>query len=410
MGSRLRIIVLGYIVRGPLGGMVWSNLHYLMGLARLGHDVFFLEDSDDYPSCYDPVRDVTDTDPTYGLSFTARTMERIGFADRWAYHDAHAGRWHGPWGGRVAEICADADLVLDLSGVNPLRPWLLDVPARALVDTDPAFTQIRHLTDPVARDRALLHTAFLSFGANIGQRVCSIPDDGLPWHPTRQPVVLDTLRVTPGRPQGRYTTVMLWHSYPVQEYAGVCYGLKAESFMPYMDLPARVGPVFELAVGSATAPHSLLRRNGWSVRDSRKPTRDLPTYESYIRRSKAEFSVAKHGYVRTWSGWFSERSVTYLASGRPVLVQDTGFSDWLSTGSGVLAFASPEEAIAGLGEIDGRYAHHCRAAREMAAEYFDAAKVLPGLIERTMARPSLAREHSRGDESPGSLASEGPIR
>jgi len=405
MGSRLRIIVLGYIVRGPLGGMVWSNLQYLVGLARLGHDVFFLEDSDDYPSCYDPVRDITDTDPAYGLSFTARAMERIGFVDRWAYHDAHAGQWHGPCASRVAEICADADLVLDLSGVNPLRPWLLDIPARALVDTDPAFTQIRHLTDPAARERARLHTAFLSFGANIGQSRCSIPDDGLPWQPTRQPVVLDTLRVTPGRPQGRYTTVMLWHSYPVQEYAGVCYGLKAESFMPYMDLPARVGPIFELAVGSATTPHALLRRHGWSVRDSRKPTRDLPTYESYIRRSKAEFSVAKHGYVTTWSGWFSERSITYLASGRPVLVQDTGFSDWLSTGSGVLAFSSPDEAVAGLHEIDSRYAQHCRAARDVAVEYFDAAKVLPPLIDRAMTRPA-----GGGDTSRDRVPSEGLVR
>jgi hypothetical protein len=384
----LRIIVLGYIVRGPLGGMVWSNVHYLMGLARLGHDVYFVEDSDDYPSCYDPVRDATGTDPTYGLQFAARTLERIGFGDRWAYHDAHTSRWHGPCGARIREICAEAGLLLNLCGVNPLRPWFLDIPARALVDEDPAFTQIRYLTDPAARDRAVQHTAFLSFGENIGRSGCTIPDDGLPWQATRQPVVLDALRVTPGPPHGRFTTVMLWHSYPAREYAGVHYGVKSDSFIPYEDLPVRAGPIFELAVGSPAAPRALLRSKGWAVRDPRGPTRDLWAYQHYIRRSKAEFSVAKHGYVITRSGWFSERSVTYLASGRPVLIQGTGFSDWLQTGRGVMAFNTPEEALAGLDEINGRYGHHCRAARDIAAEYFDAGKVLPRLIDHAMTHHS----------------------
>ena len=386
MPSRLRIIVLGYIVRGPLGGMVWSNVQYLMGLARLGHDVYFVEDSDDYPACYDPVRDLTDADPTYGLRFAARMLERIGFGERWAYHDAHTSRWHGPCAGRVSAICGDADLLLNLCGVNPLRPWFLGIPARALVDEDPAFTQIRHLTDPAARDRALQHTAFLSFAENIGRRGCTIPDDGLPWHATRPPVVLDALPVTPGPSRGRFTTVMLWQSYPPREYAGVRYGMKSDSFIRYLDLPASAGSVFELAVGSPSVPRALLRSKGWTLRDPRGPTRDLWTYQRYVQRSKAEFSVAKHGYVISRSGWFSERSVTYLASGRPALIQDTGFSDWLETGRGAIAFTTPEEALAGVREIEAHYAPHCHAARDIAAEYFDARTVLPRLIDRAMTR------------------------
>ena len=382
--GRLRIVVLGYVVRGPLGGMVWSNLQYLMGLARLGHDVYFVEDSDDYPSCYDPIRDAVDVDPSYGLDFARDAFERIGFGGRWAYHDAHTSRWRGPCADRALDICAGAELLLNLCGANPLRPWLMEIPVRALVDEDPAFTQIRHLTEPGARERALLHTAFFSFGENIGHAGCAVPDDGLPWRPTRQPVALDVLPVTPGRPAGKFTTVMLWDSYAAPEYRGVQYGMKSDSFAPYLDLPERAGRVFELAVGSPSAPCTLLRQKGWTVCDPRGPTRDPWTYQRYVEASKAEFAVAKHGYVISRSGWFSERSVTYLASGRPVLLQDTGFSRWLRTGAGVIPFNTPAEAVAGIGEIDGAYDRHCRAAREIAEEYFDARKVLPALIACAM--------------------------
>lgn len=381
--SRLRIIVLGYVVRGPLGGMVWSNLHYLMGLARLGHDVYFVEDSDDYPSCYHPDTQGLDADPTYGLRFAARTFDSIGLSERWAYHDAHTARWYGPSANRILGVCATGHLLLNLCGVNPLRPWLMEIPARVLVDEDPAFTQIRHLMDPAARSRALQHTAFLSFGENIGGR-SSVPDDGLPWRATRQPVVLDAMPVTPGPAQGKFTTVMQWESYPAREYGGVRYGMKSDMFEPYIDLPEKAGRVFELVVSGPSAGRALLRSRGWGVRDPRGPTRDPWTYQRYIRRSKAEFSVAKHGYVVSRSGWFSERSAAYLASGRPVLVQDTGFSDWLETGSGVIPFETPEEALAGVEEINRRYEFHCRAARAIAEEYFDASKVLPRLVESAM--------------------------
>jgi hypothetical protein len=382
--SRLRIVVLGYIVRGPLGGMVWSNLQYLAGLSRLGHDVYFVEDSDDFASCYDPVRDVMDTDPTYGLAFASHAFLRFGLAERWAYWDAHTQRWLGPCADRIGGIFATAELLLDLCGVNPLRPWVMQIPTRVLVDEDPAFTQIRHLTDEHAIERARQHTAFFSFGENIGRPGCAVPDDGLPWQPTRQPVSLETLPVTPGPMRGKFTTVMLWDSYPARTHDGVRYGMKSESFMPYLDLPARVGPCFELAVGSATAPRSLLRQHGWRIRDSRRPTRSVDTYHRYLQRSKAEWSVAKHGYVVSGSGWFSERSVAYMACGRPVLLQDTGFSAWLPTGSGVIPFTTAEEAAAGVEQIESRYEHHCREARNIAEEYFDARKVLPPLIERAI--------------------------
>jgi hypothetical protein len=381
--------------------MAWSNCQYLAGLRQLGHDVHFVEDSDDYPSCYDPVRDVTDTDPSYGLAFADQTFRRLDLAEHWAYHDAHRNRWLGPAGLRIRDVLASADLLLDLCGVNPLRPWLLSIPARVLVDEDPAFTQIRHLTNPAAMDRALQHTAFFSFGANVNRRGCRLPSDGLPWQPTRQPVALSTVPCTPGRARGRFTTVMQWASYLSLRHRRTRYGMKADSFQPFIGLPRRVGAAMEIALGASSDVRRRLAANGWHVRDARQLTKSVESYQRYIRSSKAEFSVAKHGYVISRSGWFSERSVAYLASGRPIVVQDTGFSDWLPTGAGVRGFSTLEEAIGAVEAVDRDYAHHCRAARAVAEEYFDASRVLPPLIDAAMRPARPVGRDPRSSREPG---------
>jgi hypothetical protein len=383
--NRLRIIVLGYFVRWPVGGMAWHYLQFVLGLARLGHDVYFVEDSDEYPSCWDPSRKVMDTDPAHGVQFTQYTFDKVGIADRWAYYDWHRSSWLGPCAQRIGDICATADLVLNVSGVNPLRPWLMDVPVRVLVDTDPGFTQIKHLTETPARELAEKHNRFLTFGENIGREDCAIPDDGFAWQPARQPVVLDAWPVTPGPPDGEIRTLMQWDSYPQREYNGKSYGMKSDSFTPFMRLPSQVG--VPLALAATRLPEdtqSLLRRENWRLLNPAGPSRDAWTYQSYIQESKAEFTVAKQGYVITGCGWFSERSACFLASGRPVVAQDTRYSRWLPTGSGVLPFTTIEDAVAAIEEVGGRYDFHCRCARQIADEYFDHRKVLPSLIDRAM--------------------------
>jgi hypothetical protein len=385
--SRLQIIVLGYIVRGPLGGMTWSDLTYVLGLAGLGHDVYFIEESGDSPwCCYDPTRQITDSDPTYGLQFAAETFARVGLglSERWAYYDAHTSRWFGPCANRILDICTTADLVLNLAGVNPLHPWFINIPARAFIDKDPVFTQIRHLSDPAAITLAQQHTTFFSFAENFGSDRSVIPMDGLAWQGTRHPIFLDAWPATPAPAEGNFTTVMQWDSYPALEHRGLRYGMKSDSFAPYLSLPERASDILELALGGATAPRDLLRSKGWKLRDPIEGSASPWTYQAYIQQSKAEFSVAKHSYVVSRSGWFSERSAAYLASGRPVVIQETGFSDWLPTGAGVLPFSSPEEALAGIEEVNSRYAFHCKAARAIAEEYFDSRKVLPRLIEKAM--------------------------
>lgn len=378
--GRLRVLVLGYIVRGPLAGLVWHHLQYVLGLARLGHEVYYVEDSDDYPSCYDPIQQVTTADPTYGLRFARRLFARAGFGDQWAYYDAHSTQWFGPAATLVEALGRSADIVINLSGITPLRSWLMQVPVRAYIDTDPVFTQIRHLNSPSAREHAARHNVFFSFGELLGTAASATPDDGLPWRPTRQPAVLDAWPVTPPPARPRFTTVFQWQSYTAPTYQGVHYGMKADSFGPYLDLPGRVRGTFELALAGSGAPRELLRSHGWQLRDPAPLSRTPRAYQRYIQRSSGEFSVAKEGYVTGRCGWFSERSACYLASGRPAIVQDTGYSKVLPTGAGLLAFKSPEEAIGAIERVRDDYDRHARAARALAESYFDSGKVLDRLL------------------------------
>jgi hypothetical protein len=240
------------------------------------------------------------------------------------------------------------------------------------------------------RRAAACHTSFFSFGENIETCRASVPADGFAWQSTRQPVVLDAWPVTAGPRTGSFTTVMQWDSYVPRNYQGCHYGMKSDSFAPYLDMPALAGPRFEVAVGGAVA-HGVLSPKGWIVSDPLTVAREPHGYQDYIRRSKAEFGVAKHGYVVTHSGWFSERSAAYLASGRPVVTQDTGFSEWLPTGRGVHAFRTVEEACRAVRLIDEEYDRECAGARAIAVEFFDSTRVLSALVERALnSVPSLA--------------------
>ena len=330
---------------------------------------------------YDPVRGVTDDDPTYGLAFTERVMRQLGL-ERWAYWDDHRSRWHGPSAGRVDELCSAADFLLDLGLVNPPRPWTDRVELSAVVDTDPVFNQIRNLSDAEFRARCERYGRHFTFAEGIGlPGAPGLPDDGIEWRPTRQPVVLAAWPVTPAPRGGAFTTVMQWDSYPSLEHEGRRYGMKSESFGPFFDLPRLVSAPVELALGSDSAPRDELLAAGWLLRNPLGPTADPWTYRRYIRGSRGEVSVAKHGYVVARTGWFSERSANYLASGRPVVTQDTGFSSLLPTGEGLFAFSTLEEAAAAVETVLADEPRHGRAAREIAREWFDSGAVLTRLIE-----------------------------
>lgn len=391
--SRLRIVVLGYVVRRPLGGGTWPTLQYALGLLGLGHDVRFLEDSDDYPSCYDTTTHETGIDPTCGLRYATSVFDRQGLGERWAYHDAHTGTWHGPCGGDMEAWCAEADLVLNVSGVNPIRPWLRDVPRRAYIDTDPGFEQVRQRDSAERRALARQHNVFFTLGENIARgTAAALPDCGVVWQPTRQPVVLDCWPVRPVTAGGRFTTVMLWDSYQTRSFEGLELGMKSASFEAFWDLPARVAPSLEMAVGGPNVPRETLREHGWRVIHALEPTVDPWTYRQYLQGSVGEFTVAKQGYVVTRCGWFSERSAHYLASGRAVVTQDTGFGDVLPTGAGLFAFHDLDTAAAAIDTVASDPQRHGAAARELAEEYFAADKVLTDLVARAMSAAPAGEE------------------
>lgn len=382
-GDRLRIVVLGYVVGFPLGGMTWHSLHYAVGLADLGHEVWFVEDSHDYPSCYDPVAGTLSEDPGYGLSYAGRVFDRVGLASRWAYYQADVDRWRGPAADRIVDICGSADVLINVAGIHPLRPWVRSIPVRIFIDADPVFTQVRHLRQADALDHARAHTDFFTFGENLGRSASEVPEDGLPWRPTRQPIAVRTWKIPAHPPGDRFTTVMQWDSYGTASWEGRTYGMKSESFDDFIGLPARTEATLELAVNRIPEEQQdRLRRAGWALSDPQEATWDPWIYQRFIANSLGEFSVAKHGYVTSWSGWFSERSANYLAAGRPVVVQDTGFSEFLPTGEGLFAFSSPAEALDGIETIRSDPVGQGAVAREIAREHFAADRVLVELLDR----------------------------
>jgi hypothetical protein len=265
--------------------------------------------------------------------------------------------------------------------------------ARRLVyiDSDPVFTQVK-LAKGQQDFMALVdaHDVHFSFGERLGP---PLPSTGHRWLPTRQPVLLDEWKsaAAPTRP---FTTVMNWSSYNVVEFHGSRYGQKDIEFMKFVDLPERVRPArLEIAMNAAgknaNAPLGLLRRKGWSFVSPDEVAGSLDDYRTFIQSSKAEWSVAKNGYVQGRAGWFSCRSACYLAAGRPVVVQDTGFGAVLPTGEGLLAFQTLEQAVAAIRAVEADTARHSRAAREIAERYFAADRVLTELIERATARPDM---------------------
>ncbi len=369
----LRILCSGYLVRYPLGGQTWHHLQYLVGFRRLGHEVVFFEHFGWPNSCYHPIRDKMTADPEFGIAFLRTTLQRYGLDECWCYL-AEDGTAYGMPREQLAQACRDSDVYFNLSNIN----WIPELAAcrrRALVDTDPVFTQIgsHGLSEPFTRYQALF-----TFGENV-------PTNGACWLPTRQPVVLDLWPVESGNPSAPFTTVMNWTAYGDYEHEGRVYGQKDREFAPFFSLPRETGQLMEIAVaGLPAGVTTRLAQGGWRLADPLKVTRTPWTFQQYLCASRAEFCVAKHAYVSTRCGWFSERSSSYLAAGRPVIVQDTGFSDFLPCGMGLVAYRTPAEAVAAVEQLSENYEEHCRAARSLVEEYFDARRVLTNLLERAL--------------------------
>lgn len=375
----LKLLCAGYLIRHPVGGHTWHHLQYLAGLRRLGHDVLFVEDYGWPGSCYHAGDDAYTDDPSFGIAYLRAALRPFGLEDAWCFLAAD-GRAHGRTREELAAFCAECDALLNLSGMNWLEEFRL-CRRRVLVDTDPVFTQIG--SHGMAGPLANYHVLF-TYGENVHRPGCDMPTAGARWLPTRQPVVLDSWRPSPPPAAAPVTTVMNWSGQGDRHHAGRYYGQKDREFEPFFTLPRDLSLDMALVVNAPPEVMARLRASGWRIEDALAVSRTPWTYQDFLRRSKAEFCVAKHAYVSTHCGWFSDRSSGYLALGRPVVLQDTGFSEVLPTGHGLLAFRTPAGAATALRAVLADYEGHSRAARQVVERYFDSDLVLRCLLERAL--------------------------
>jgi hypothetical protein len=356
---------------------VWAHFQYILGLHRLGHEVWFVEEAGWHDSCYDPVANAMTSDPSHGIGVLERLYADFDLPRRWGYRDEDGG-WHGIDAEVVAGAFGEADLFLDVGGTSHF-PEMAEARVRAYVDMDPFFTQVGQFGGWKIDQYDVLFT----YGANTGRDGCSIPAGGHQWRPLRPPVVLDVWDSSPAGappPGAAWTTVANWSAYGAVEHGGETFGQKDLEFLRVAELPSTTDVTLELATAGPDVPRELLERHGWRLRDPRAVTSDHWTYRDYIWSSRGEFSVAKNAYVKSRSGWFSDRTAAYLASGRPAVVQDTGLGQELA-GPGLVLFSSLEDAAAALAAVEAGYDEHARGARALAVEHFDASKVLVGMLD-----------------------------
>ena len=381
MARRGKIIVQHFVGQMPLAGIAWQAVQYLLSLERLGYEAWYVEDGGANP--YDPRIDSVSMDCSYNLDYIRRMMAQVGLERRWAYWDAINDTYHGLDRAQVFGLYRDAEALINLCGATRLRDEHMACPRRLMVDTDPVYEQIKYAqADPGARAYLDAHTHFFTYGENLGAADCPVPLSGLPWRPTRPPVALGEWPVAPGVPDC-YTSVATWENKGKNiEYQGATYvWSKHVNFVRFLDLPERApGRCFRLALLADGATERMLAEKGWRVVDARPVSASMESYQRFIAGSRGEFTVAKDIYVRPNSGWFSDRSVCYLASGRPVVTMRTGFSKFYPAGEGLFEYESHEEALAALAAIDADYPRHARAARGLAEEFFAGERVVGAML------------------------------
>lgn len=378
-------LVAAYVVRCPLAGYAWQAVHYLAGLRGLGFDPYFYEDTAYYGECFDPVSGEMGAPRPGAIAFAAEFFSRHGFGDRWIFWDAQRDRYAGRDAQTARAVLADAALLVSLAAVNRLPRGVGK--RRAFVDIDPGVTQIQAQHDAGLRELLDEYDAHFSIGENIGRPGCAIPTGAWHWHATRQPIALEMWQPLAAVADAPLTTIGRWDERRrVQELGGTHYTWsKRDQWLRFLDLPQRSGAAFELAMDVDKTPGDVQRlaRHGWSVVDPLAVSTDAARYRDYIRRSRGEFSVAKQLNVELASGWFSDRSACYLAAGRPVIVQDTGFRSALPTGVGLLTFRTPDEAADAVRSVVADWQLHSAAARRIAEKYFAAQWVLADLLDCT---------------------------
>lgn len=387
MAKPLVIVVGGYIVGFPVGGMTWHHLNYLIGLHELGHEVYFLEDSGSFSLPYNPITWTSEADSQYGRTYLERTFDEVGLPKRYCYYSEFEDQHYGMTEQQLSDVLSRADLFLSVSGVTPLRKNRPRARRMAVVDTDPVFTQLRMRHDPDFLTYYRAFDACATFGRLIGTDDSPLPAHDIPWIPTNQPIALSHWPCLPATSDA-FTTIGKWEHAANRnvEFGGHEFSSsKAVEWLKLMDLPRRVKSPMVLGVSGIPKEMSQkFEAHGWRMADADQASISAGSYRQFIQESGGEFTVAKGIYAGLPSGWFSDRSAAYLASGRPVVTQHSGFDKWLPTGEGLFSYRTLDEAAAAMNAISDDYPRHSSAARRIAEQYFDSAKVLGSLLDRVM--------------------------
>jgi hypothetical protein len=381
-----RIVVMGFMGSMPIAGVIWQHIHYIVGLQQLGHDVYYIEDSARLP--YNPETCQVNNDFSYTARILGRLAREFNFKNRWGFCARYLKG--NPTAGlvlrRIRELYRHADAIFNICGAQEFNDDLLGSDCLIYIESDPGVEQIK--IDKGERstiEYLRRHRALFTFGENVGTKKFPVPTHGFKWSPTRQPVVLDFWETN--RPPSRaalFTSVANWSTSGLKDitWRGDKYlWSKSREFLRFVAAPKKAGERFELATSiKDRQTREKFEGNEWLLRSPLDLSIDYRLYRDYIQRSKGEFTVAKDQYVRLNTAWFSDRSACYLAAGRPVITQETGFTKLYDGDAGLFAFKSLREIVDAVKMINADYLKHSRAARHIAREIFDAKKVLGSLL------------------------------
>ncbi len=389
--KRKKIIVLGFMGGMPIAGVIWQHIHYIVGLQRLGHEVTYVEDTLNYP--YDPVAFNISDDYSYAVQTLATLAKDHEFEGRWAYCARYkeSSECAGMTMEALRTLYQEADCALNICGSHDMNDDLRSIRNLIYVESDPGVEQIKiDQGESETIDYLKEHRHLFTFGENIGTPAFVVPTRDFNWLPTRQPVVTDLWCAgaeapTPDR-AALFTTICNWSTSGKKDIVWKDSNYlwsKSLEFLRFIEAPKLSGEPFEMATDIKKEEElELFRQHDWKLVMPHDLSVDWNGYRDYIRNSKGEFTCAKDQYIRLNTGWFSDRTACYLAAGRPVITQETGFTAHYGGKEGLLAFTTMEEIVDAVAAIRADYKKHSRAALEIAREVFEAEKVLKSLLDR----------------------------
>lgn len=379
--AKPNIIIGSYMFRYPLGGMMSWVLQYLTGFKKLGCNVYFVEKFGYPNSCYNPQKEIMSNDCSYGVKLVSELLKINGLGDNWCFMDFN-NVYHGLSKTKINSMFQTADVFIDMGTHGAWEEEAKVTPLKILLDGEPGFTQIKMAIKKELKEWIPEYDLYYTVGQNIGTQGNLTPTLDLDWQHVFHPVDLELFPKSKHKKHnGKFCTIMNWKSHDPIQYGNKIYGQKDIEFNKILELPSLFPSRLEVAISGKKIPTEWLEKHGWQLVSGKKITETFESFRDYIFQCQGELSVCKNIFIETQSGWFSDKSAAYLGSGKPVVLQDTGFSKHLPCGEGLFAFSTKEEAQHAIESICSNYSMHCDAALDIANEYLSVEKVLKKFLD-----------------------------